>query len=60
MAQALRRTPATMVFIGNLGRELSPAAASLSVADKLQMMERLSLLLPVMLLKRDFRKDLLP
>lgn len=40
MAQALRRTPATMVFIGNLGRELSPAAASLSVADKLQMMER--------------------
>lgn len=39
MAQALRRTPANMVFIGNLGRELSPAAASLTVADKLAMME---------------------
>jgi len=40
MARALRRTPATMVFIGNLGRELSPAAASLTVADKLAMMEK--------------------
>lgn len=40
MAQALRRTPATMVFIGNLGRELSLAAANLTVADKLQIMER--------------------
>lgn len=39
MARALRRTPATMVFIGNLGRELSPAA-SLTVADKLAMMEK--------------------
>ncbi len=39
MAQALRRTPANMVFIGNLGRELSPAAATLTVADKLAMME---------------------
>lgn len=39
MAQALRRTPATMVFIGNLGRELSPAAAQLTLADKLGMME---------------------
>lgn len=39
MAQALRRTPANMVFIGNLGRELSPAAASLTVSDKLAMME---------------------
>ncbi|WP_162286278.1 gluconeogenesis factor YvcK family protein [Pantoea stewartii] len=38
MAQALRRTPANMVFIGNLGRELSPAAA-LTVADKLRIME---------------------
>ena len=35
LAQALRRTPAPMVYIGNLGRELSPAAASLSLADKL-------------------------
>ena len=40
MAQALRRSPATMVFIGNLGRELSPAAASLTVADKLALMEK--------------------
>lgn len=40
MAQALRRTPATMVFIGNLGRELSPAAASLTLADKLTIMEK--------------------
>ncbi|MBP2170433.1 putative cofD-like protein [Erwinia toletana] len=40
MAQALRRTPATMVFIGNLGRELSPAAASLTLADKLALMEK--------------------
>ncbi|MDF2784892.1 MAG: hypothetical protein K0S95_1427 [Pantoea eucrina] len=40
MARALRRTPATMVFIGNLGRELSPAAARLSVADKLAIMEQ--------------------
>ncbi|WP_437608389.1 gluconeogenesis factor YvcK family protein [Erwinia sp. V71] len=40
MAQALRRSPATMVFIGNLGRELSPAAASLTLADKLALMEK--------------------
>ncbi len=39
MAQALRRTPATMVFIGNLGRELSPAAC-LTLADKLTIMEK--------------------
>ncbi|WP_034913521.1 uridine diphosphate-N-acetylglucosamine-binding protein YvcK [Erwinia sp. 9145] len=40
MAQALRRTPATMVFIGNLGKELSPAAARLTLADKLAIMEK--------------------
>ncbi|MCE9992344.1 uridine diphosphate-N-acetylglucosamine-binding protein YvcK [Enterobacter asburiae] len=40
LAQALRRTPAPMVYIGNLGRELSPAAANLSLADKLNMMEQ--------------------
>lgn len=40
MAQALRRTPATMVFIGNLGKELSPAAAQLPLAGKLAMMEK--------------------
>lgn len=39
MAQALRRTPAPVVYIGNLGRELSPAAASLSLEKKLQLME---------------------
>ncbi|MCS2158324.1 uridine diphosphate-N-acetylglucosamine-binding protein YvcK [Scandinavium sp. H11S7] len=39
MAQALRRTPAPMVYIGNLGRELSPAAASLTLKDKLALME---------------------
>ena len=40
MAQALRRASATMVFIGNLGRELSPAAASLTLADKLALLEK--------------------
>ena len=40
MAQALRRTPAPLIFIGNLGRELSPAAASLRLEDKLAMMEK--------------------
>lgn len=40
MAQALRRTPATMVFIGNLGRELSPATAQLTLEGKLAMMEQ--------------------
>ncbi|MFG1174956.1 uridine diphosphate-N-acetylglucosamine-binding protein YvcK [Erwiniaceae bacterium CAU 1747] len=39
LAQALRRSPATMIFIGNLGKELSPAAAALTVTDKLEMME---------------------
>ncbi|KNC95622.1 uridine diphosphate-N-acetylglucosamine-binding protein YvcK [Trabulsiella odontotermitis] len=39
IAQALRRTPAPMVYIGNLGRELSPAAASLTLTDKLALME---------------------
>ncbi|MFY9997582.1 MAG: uridine diphosphate-N-acetylglucosamine-binding protein YvcK [Leclercia sp.] len=40
MAQALRRTPAPVVYIGNLGRELSPAAASMSLPDKLALMEQ--------------------
>ncbi|MFO3903359.1 uridine diphosphate-N-acetylglucosamine-binding protein YvcK [Enterobacter hormaechei] len=40
LAQALRRTPAPVVYIGNLGRELSPAAAGLSLADKLALMEQ--------------------
>ncbi|MGD8203559.1 gluconeogenesis factor YvcK family protein [Pantoea sp. FN0305] len=40
MAQALRRTPAPLIFIANLGRELSPAAASLRLEDKLAIMEK--------------------
>lgn len=40
LAQAMRRTPAPVVYIGNLGRELSPAAASLSLPDKLALMEQ--------------------
>lgn len=40
LAQAMRRTPAPVVYIGNLGRELSPAAAGLSLPDKLALMEQ--------------------
>ena len=40
MDQALRRTPAPVVYIGNLGRELSVAAASLTLNEKLEMMEQ--------------------
>ncbi|WNY88086.1 uridine diphosphate-N-acetylglucosamine-binding protein YvcK [Leclercia adecarboxylata] len=40
LAQALRRTPAPVVYIGNLGRELSPATAGLSLAAKLALMEQ--------------------
>lgn len=39
MAQALRRTPAPMVFIDNLGKEHSPAA-SLTLADRVAIMEK--------------------
>ncbi len=39
MAQALRRTPAPMVFIDNLGKEHSPAARRLSLAER-TIMER--------------------
>jgi len=39
LAKALRRTPAPMVYIGNLGRELSPAAAALRLEEKLALME---------------------
>lgn len=38
MAQALRRTPAAMVFIDNLGKEHSPAA-SLTLSDRVGIME---------------------
>ena len=40
LAQALRRTPARMVYIGNLGRELSLPAASLTLSDKLAIIEQ--------------------
>lgn len=40
LAQALRRTPARMVYIGNLGRELSLPAASLTLNDKLAIIEQ--------------------
>lgn len=40
MSQALRRTPAPMVYIGNLGRELSLPAASLTLSDKLAIIEQ--------------------
>ncbi|WP_096884671.1 YvcK family protein [Escherichia coli] len=39
IAQALRRTPAPMVYIGNLGRELSLPAANLKLESKLAIME---------------------
>ena len=38
MAQALRRTPAPMVFIDNLGKEHSPAA-NLTLADRMTILE---------------------
>ena len=40
LAQALRRTPARMVYIGNLGRKLSLPAASLTLSDKLAIIEQ--------------------
>jgi len=39
LTQALRRSSANMIYIGNLGRELSVAAAALSLKDKLVLME---------------------
>lgn len=39
LARALRRTPAPMVYIGNLGRELNQAAAHMTLAQKLAMIE---------------------
>ncbi|WP_413734624.1 gluconeogenesis factor YvcK family protein [Sodalis sp. RH21] len=40
LAQALRRTQAPIVYIDNLGRELSQAAANLGLGQKLAMMEQ--------------------
>ncbi|KMJ43952.1 uridine diphosphate-N-acetylglucosamine-binding protein YvcK [Xenorhabdus khoisanae] len=39
LTQSLRRSNANMIYIGNLGRELSHAAAELSLKDKLEIME---------------------
>ncbi|MBS0973894.1 uridine diphosphate-N-acetylglucosamine-binding protein YvcK [Serratia rubidaea] len=39
LARALRRSSASMIYIDNLGKELSIAAASLSLRDKLALME---------------------
>ncbi|PVZ87050.1 hypothetical protein C9426_13000 [Serratia sp. S1B] len=39
LTQALRRSSANMIYIGNLGRELSVAAAALKLQDKLTLME---------------------
>ncbi|WP_416776160.1 gluconeogenesis factor YvcK family protein [Xenorhabdus budapestensis] len=39
LTQSLRRSNANMIYIGNLGKELSHAAAGLSLKDKLDMIE---------------------
>ncbi|AKH64470.1 MULTISPECIES: uridine diphosphate-N-acetylglucosamine-binding protein YvcK [Photorhabdus] len=39
LTQALRRSNASMIYIGNLGKELSTAAAGLTLKDKLEIME---------------------
>ncbi|MCW7763532.1 hypothetical protein B5C26_05345 [Photorhabdus luminescens] len=39
LTQALRRSNANMIYIGNLGKELSAAAAKLTLKDKLEIME---------------------
>lgn len=39
LTRALRRTLAHMIYIGNLGKELSVAAAALTLPDKLRIME---------------------
>jgi len=40
LTTALRRSRAHIVYIGNLGKELSVAAASLTLDDKLGMIEK--------------------
>ncbi|MDE9448185.1 2-phospho-L-lactate transferase CofD family protein, partial [Xenorhabdus bovienii] len=39
LTQSLRRSNANMIYIGNLGKELSHSAAELSLKDKLEIME---------------------
>ncbi len=40
IACALKESQAPMVYIGNLGKEISTSAASLTLPEKLVMMER--------------------
>lgn len=40
LTSELRRSRAHLIYIGNLGKELSPAAASLTLHDKLNMIEQ--------------------
>ncbi|WMQ73808.1 MAG: Putative gluconeogenesis factor [Sodalis sp.] len=40
LTQALRRTPAPMIYLDNLGRELSVAAANMTLTQKVRMMEQ--------------------
>lgn len=40
LTQALRRTRAPMIYLDNLGRELSVAAANMTLAQKVRMMEQ--------------------
>lgn len=40
LTQALRRTAAPMIYLDNLGRELSVAAANMTLAQKVRMMEQ--------------------
>lgn len=40
LTQALRRTRAPMIYLDNLGRELSVAAANMTLARKVHMMEQ--------------------
>lgn len=40
LTQALRRSSAPMIYIGNLGKEVSQAAATLRLEEKLQLMEQ--------------------
>ncbi|KYP97009.1 hypothetical protein BG74_06275, partial [Sodalis-like endosymbiont of Proechinophthirus fluctus] len=40
LTRALRRTRAPMIYLDNLGRELSVAAANMTLAQKVRMMEQ--------------------
>lgn len=40
LSRALRDTAAPIIYIDNLGRELSPSAAGMTLSQKLEMMEK--------------------